>query len=90
MLHDAAGNVLVSQVVKLKPGQATFLDYAVDLRTTPLERVGITPVRSSGSRARAHSAHGRSVRQRDGSDGLSRRPVSPRLSFVKGQLVEPR
>ena len=43
MLHDAAGNVLASQVVRLKPGQATFLDYRIGIRTAPFERVGIVP-----------------------------------------------
>ena len=90
MLHDAAGNVLVSQIVRLKPGQTTFLDYAVDLRTPPLERVGIIPcVLPDPERGRLLPT----VEVFDSATGQTAfhvYPVSPRLSFVRAQLAEPR
>jgi hypothetical protein len=90
MLHDAAGNVLVSQIVRLKPGQATFLDYTVGLRTTPSERVGIQPcVLPDPQRGRVLPT----VEVFDSATGqtaLLVNPVTPRLSFVMGQELAPR
>jgi hypothetical protein len=90
MLHDAAGNVLVSQIVKLRPGQTTFLDYTVGLRTTPLDRVGIVPcVLPDPQRGRILPT----VEVFDSATGQTAflaAPVTPRLSFVESLLVEPR
>jgi hypothetical protein len=86
MFHDAAGNVLLSQVVRLKPGQATFLDYTVGIRTAPFERVAIQPcVIPDPERGRMLPT----VEVFDNATGqtaLLVNPVTPRLSFVTGQV----
>jgi hypothetical protein len=106
MLHDAAGNVLVSQIVRLRPGQTTFLDYRVTMnlptgdanqgdgtvgsRTTPLERLGIVPcILPDPERGRMLPT----VEVFDSTTGQTAfvvGPVTPRLSFVKSLVAEPR
>lgn len=88
MFHDAAGNVLISQVVRLKPGQAAFLDYSLVSRTTPLERVGIIPC------VLPDPARGRLLPTAEVFDSVTGQtafvanPVTPRLSFIAGQLTD--
>ena len=90
MLHDAAGTVLVSQIVRLRPGQTTFLDYTVGIRTTPLERVGIVPcILPDPERGRMLPT----VEVFDNATGQTAflvNPVTPRLSFIKSLVAEPR
>ena len=86
MFHDAAGNVLVSQVVRLRPGEATFLDYAIGVRTSALERVGIVPC------IIPDPEHGRVLPTAEVSDNTTGQtvlfvnPVTPRLSFIEGDV----
>ena len=87
MLHDAAGNVLASQIVRLKPGQSAFLDYRIGVRTAAFERVGIVPC------VIPDPEHGRLLATAEvfdnatGQTSLHVNPVTPRLSFVEGQIA---
>ena len=86
MFHDAAGNVLVSQAVRLRPGQAASLDYST-VRTAGFDRVGIVPC------IQPDPARGRVLPTAEVFDSVTGQtafvvnPVTPRLSFVAGQLA---
>ena len=43
MFHDMAGNIVARQLVRLRPGGATTLDFALGPRTSPATLVGIDP-----------------------------------------------
>jgi hypothetical protein len=90
MLHDAAGNVLASQDVRLRPGQAAFLDYRIGIRTAPFERVGIVPcVIPDPERGRILPT-AEVFDNTTGQTAFLVNPVSPRLSFVTGQVSDGR
>ena len=86
MLHDSAGNVLVSQVVRLKPGQATFLDYRIGIRTAPFERVGIVPCVIPDPEHGRMLATAEVFENTSGQTSFLVNPVTPRLSFIEGQV----
>lgn len=87
MLHDAAGNVLASQVVRLNPGQATFIDYRIGIRTAPFERVGIVPCVIPDPERGRMLATAEVFDNTSGQTAFLVNPVTPRLSFVEGQVV---
>ena len=86
LFHDAAGNVLASQVVRLKPGQATFLDYRIGVRTGALERVGIVPciIPDPGRGRLLPTAE--VFDNATGQTAFLVNPLTPRLSFVMSQV----
>lgn len=88
MLHDAAGNVLVSRAVRLRPGQSTFLDYTIGARTTALERVGIIPCIIPDPERGRILPTAEVFDNTTGQTAFLVNPVTPRLSFVKGQVVD--
>ena len=88
MFHDAAGNVLASQVVRLRPGQSAFLDYSLVVRTTALERVGIIPcILPDPGRGRMLPT-AEVFDSTTGETAFVVNPVTPRLSFILGQLAD--
>jgi hypothetical protein len=90
MLHDAAGNVLASQAVWLKPGQSTFLDYRIGIRTAAFERIGIVPcVIPDPERGRILPT-AEVFDNATGQTAFVVNPVTPRLSFIKGQIGDAR
>lgn len=86
MFHDAAGNVLASKIVRLRPGQSTSLDYTIGVRTDALQRAGIVPC------VLPDPEHGRvlpTTEVFDNTNGqtvLVVNPVTPRLSLIAGQV----
>jgi hypothetical protein len=86
MFHDAAGNVLASTVVRLKPGQATSLDYTLGVRTDALERVGIIPCILPDPEGGRMLPTAEVIDNTTGRTAFLVNPVTPRLSLIIGQL----
>jgi hypothetical protein len=83
MFHDTAGNVVAVQAVKLAPGGATYLDYAMGSRQGPAAPVGINPCWMP------NSASGRAlptveVFEYGGRVARHVNPLTPRISAVEG------
>lgn len=82
MFHDMAGNIVARQLVRLRPGGATFLDFVVGPRTGPALLVGIDPCwlpdpesgRSLPTVEVYDSASGRVARHVN--------PLTPRITFI--------
>jgi hypothetical protein len=85
MFHDAAGNVVAIQAVKLAPGGTTYVDYALGPRTSPINLVGINPCWMPGSTS------GRALPTVEVFDTASGRvarhvnPLTPRITAVEGR-----
>lgn len=86
MFHDMEGNVVARQVVRLRPGGATVLDFSLGARTSPATLVGIDPCwipdPSSGRALPTvevfDTASGRVARHVN--------PLTPRITFIDGDL----
>jgi len=86
MFHDTEGNIVARQIVRLRPGGATLLDFSVGARTSPALLVGIDPCwipdPSSGRALPTvevfDSASGRVARHVN--------PLTPRITFVDGGI----
>ena len=90
MFHDAAGNVLASHIVRLRPGQAAFLDFTVGARTEALERVGIQPcIIPAPDRGRMLPT-AEVFDTATGQTAFVTNPVTPRLSFIQVLMGEGR
>jgi hypothetical protein len=84
MFHDMDGNIVARQLVRLRPGGATLLDFSVGARTSPALLVRMDPCwipdPSSGPALPTvevfDSASGRLARHVN--------PVTPRITFVDG------
>jgi hypothetical protein len=82
MFHDTAGNVVARQLVRLRPGGATQLDFSVGPRTSPATLVGIDPCwipdplsgRALPTVEVFDSASGRVARHVN--------PLTPRITFI--------
>jgi hypothetical protein len=90
ILHDAAGNVLASQAVWLRPGQSTFLDYRIGARTEAFERAGIVPCIIPDPERGRILATAEVFDNTTGQTVFLVNPVTPRLSFIKGQTGDGR
>jgi hypothetical protein len=86
MFHDMAGNIVARQIVWLRPGGATVLDYSLGPRTSPATLVGIDPCwipdptsgRALPTVEVFDSASGRVARHVN--------PLTPRITFIEGNL----
>jgi len=82
MFHDMAGNIVARQLVRLRPGGATVLDFALGPRTAPATLVGIDPCwipdpfsgRALPTVEVFDTASGRVARHVN--------PVTPRITFI--------
>jgi hypothetical protein len=86
MFHDAAGNVLASKIVRLRPGQATSLDYTIGVRTEALQRVGIVPCVLPDPEQGRMLPTAEVFDNTSGQTILVINPVTPRLSLIAGQM----
>jgi hypothetical protein len=86
MFHDMAGNIVARQIVRLRPGGATVLDYSPGPRTSPATLVGIDPCwipdplsgRALPTVEVFDTASGRVARHVN--------PLTPRITFIDGDL----
>lgn len=84
MFHDTTGNVVAVQVVKLAPGGATYLDYAVGPRTSPTTFVGINPCWMPNSTS-GRALPTVEVFEYGGRIARHINPLTPRISAVEGR-----
>ena len=86
MFHDTDGNVVARQLVQLRPGGATLLDFSLGPRTSPATLVGIDPCwipdptsgRALPTVEVFDTASGRVARHVN--------PLTPRITFIDGDL----
>jgi len=84
MFHDMAGNIVARRLIKLGPGGATYLDFALGPRTSPVNLVGADPCwipdptsgRALPTVEVFDTATGRIARHVN--------PLTPRITFVEG------
>ena len=82
MFHDMAGNIVARQLVRLRPGGATVLDFTLGPRTSSATLVGIDPCwipdpfsgRALPTVEVFDTASGRVARHVN--------PVTPRITFI--------
>ncbi len=84
MIHDAAGEILAKQDVRLRVGEAATLEYTPD-PTRAAGRVGIVPCLSPNPLS-GRMLPTAQLLDETGATLLFINPVTPRLSFIKDAM----
>ena len=82
MFHDMARNIVARQTYRLTPGQAAFLDFSFDPRTSPGALVGLEPCIAPDPTSGRALPTTEVFDTQSGRVALHVNPLTPRISII--------